>query len=368
MAVILTVILVGQYFLYSRLGIKNLGYNLTISRDEAFEGEEIEITEEIENRKILPLPWIRTEISCSRWLSFYGVSQDNSMDGQKGLISSVFILKGYQKCRRVWRVKCEKRGIFSIEDVSVVASDLFGLTKPSMVVKLQRKIRVLPSPAEVNMGELSRETYIGNNPVKRFVLPDPFMISGAKEYTGREPMNRIHWKQTARLNSPMVYNNDFTTERELLLIINMQRNFLSTTQKLTVSSMETQIKGAAFVVDYCYKNGIRSAAAANSGEGIITDSGEGYSHAVELLRVFAELENSCGEHIDDFIEKPDYEKYTDIVLITGFLSGKTEETLRKLNESGKGCLILSTDIEECSCCEVCHIPREKYYPPEGGAD
>ncbi len=167
----------------------------------------------------------------------------------------------------------------------------------------------------------------------------------------------------------MVYNNDFTTERELLLIINMQRNFLSVSQKLSVSTMEAQIKGAAFIVDYCYKNRIRSSMAANvSEEGFITESGEGYSHAVNLLRVLAELENFCGEHIDDFMNKPDYSKYTDIVLITGFLSEKTEEIFERLGETGKGCLILSTDIEECSRCEVCHIPRGRYYPPEGGSD
>ena len=64
MALILTAVLAGQYFLYAKLGLKDVSYKLSISTPEAFEGEEIEITEEITNDKWLPLPWIRTEISC----------------------------------------------------------------------------------------------------------------------------------------------------------------------------------------------------------------------------------------------------------------------------------------------------------------
>ena len=134
MALILTAVLVGQYFLYKRLGLKDLGYSLTIRRRsdgksdsgivEAFEGEELEFIEEIDNAKLLPLPWVRSEISCSRWLSFYGGAVSSKDVAQKGLISGIFTLRGRQKCRRTWRVRCEKRGVFTVEDISLTVSDL----------------------------------------------------------------------------------------------------------------------------------------------------------------------------------------------------------------------------------------------------
>ena len=211
MALILTAVLVGQYFIYKRFGLKDLSYTLTIRRRsdgksdcgivEAFEGEELEFIEEIDNAKPLPLPWVRSEISCSRWLSFYGGDAASKDGAQKGLISGIFTLRGRQKCRRTWRVRCEKRGMFTVEDISLTVSDLFGLVRSARVIKLNQQVRVLPVPADIEAGGMSSDVFIGDIPVRRFVLPDPFVISGAREYTGREPMNRIHWAQSARTGS-----------------------------------------------------------------------------------------------------------------------------------------------------------------------
>ena len=116
---------------------------------EAFEGEELEFIEEIDNAKPLPLPWVRSEISCSRWLSFYGGDAASKDGAQKGLISGIFTLRGRQKCRRTWRVRCEKRGMFTVEDISLTVSDLFGLVRSARVIKLNQQVRVLPVPADI---------------------------------------------------------------------------------------------------------------------------------------------------------------------------------------------------------------------------
>lgn len=370
MAVILAAVLVVQYLVYAKNGLKHVTYTLTISTPEAFEGDEIEVVEEIENAKALPLPWIRTEISCSRWLCFSKDTafSDKPADSQRGLVSSIFVLKGRQKCRRSWRVRCEKRGVFSIEDVSVSVSDLFGLCRPSMVVKLRQTVRVLPTPTDMECGALSTESFIGDNTVQRFVLPDPFVISGAKEYTGREPMNRIHWAQTARTGTLMAYCNEFTTERRMLIVLNMQREYHRERDRLTVSVLEAQIKAAAFMLDYCYKTRTECAMAINAAKPLVSEHGEGYEHTVEALRTLAELKNGCGQHIDDFMAGLDFHRYTDVVYIGNFISEKTAEILSGLSQSGKCCGILSTEPLETDFCEVCHIPRGRYYPPEGGDD
>ena len=372
MALLLAAILAGQYLLYSRLGLKNLSYSLTISSDEAFEGEEIEIIEEIENAKALPLPWIRTEISCSRWLTFKG--QQAAADGeQRGLISGVFLLKGHQKCRRAWRVRCEKRGVFTVEDAAVSVSDLFGLAKPTAVFGIKRSIRVLPLPADMDAGEMSSEAFIGDIPVKRFVLPDPFVISGAQEYSGREPMNRIHWAHSARIGTLMVYSSEYTTERSVLVILNMQRNGLSVQQKLSVPVLEAQIKAAAFVLDDCCKMRMQCALSANAAKPLIITADEGYEHTMNALRNLAELKNGCSEHIDDFIREQDFNGFTDVIFISCFMTQVMADTAEALYKAGKCCKLFTTDVDEESgdvppCCEVRLIPRGRYYPPAEGED
>lgn len=379
MALILAAVLTGQYLLYRRLGQKKLEYRLTLRTKgggevaadgaemlEAFEDEEIELIEELDNAKLLPLPWVRTEISCSRWLSFYGGSsvRDQRDAAQKGLISGIFTLRGRQKCRRTWRVRCEKRGVFRLEDVSITVSDLFGLVKSARVIKLDQRLRVLPVPADMESGEMSSSSFIGDIPVRRFVMPDPFVISGAREYTGREPMNRIHWSQSARSGSLMVYNNEFTTERRVLILLNIQRSYHGEKQKIGTPVLEALIKGAAFMLDRCFSTHTECALTVNSPEPVAAEPGDGTAHLMKRLRELAELKSSCGAHIDDFITTVDFHDYTDIVFISSFLDEKCGELLRGLSENGRVVTIFSTSIEETDFCEVRHIPRKMYYIPE----
>lgn len=368
MAGIVAAVLVAQYLIYKNLGLKNVTYKLTISKNEAFENDEIEVIEEIENNKWLPLPWMRSEISCSRWLSFYGGSQSVGKDAQKGLVSGVFMLKGHQKLRRTWRVRCEKRGVFRIEDITLSVSDLFGLVKPSTMFRTQEEICVLPSPCDMQMNGLSTEEFMGEQSVQRFILPDPFMISGAKEYTGREPMNRIHWAQSARTSSLMVYNNEFTTERRMLVLLNMQRVQADESIRLSVTALEAQIKAAAFALDYCYREHIAVGFAINGADSIVIPAAEGYEHTLGILRMLARLRNRCGCHIDEFVDRLDMSQYTDIIFISDFVSDKCGELMRRLMQSGKSAVLFSNEIDETGYCSVCHVPRTRTYPNESGDD
>lgn len=375
MALILAAVLAGQYFLYTARGLKKLEYSLKISVNEAFEGDEIEFVEEIDNEKYLPLPWVRTEISCSRWLTFRGqrIVPDEKNE-QRGLISGVFVLKGKQRCRRVWKVRCEKRGVHHIESVTVSVSDLFGLAKPTAVIHVDQTVRVLPVPADMDMGELSGDDYIGDMQVRRFVLPDPFVISGAREYTGREPMNRIHWAQTARMGAPMVYNNEFTTERRMLILLNMQRNAVSTEQSLPLAILEAQIKAAAYAADVCGQTGAEFSLISNTrGERLTIPAGEGGEHIIKTLRSLAEIENGCGGHIDDLLSGLDFYGMTDVIFITAFMTERLYETIERLTENGVCCKLFSAVMDEENCalpalCGMRHIPRKNYNVSGAGID
>lgn len=368
MALILTAVLIVQYAVYKNIGLDNIEYTLTIGKREAFENEEIEVIEEIQNNKWLPLPWARSEISCSRWLSFYGNSQSVGKDAQKGLVSGVFMLKGHQKLKRVWRVRCDKRGVFRIEDVTLAVSDLFGLVKPSMMFRLSEEICVLPSPCEMEEPTLSTEAFIGSNTVRRFILPDPFMICGAKEYTGREAMNRIHWGATARTGELMAFSNEFTTERRILVILNMQRMFADEKQRLPISLLEANIKAAAFLLDFCYRSHISVGFAINGEERCIIDAAEGYEHTVSILRKLARLKNRCGCHIDEFVNELDYSEYTDVLLISNILTDDCADLMRRLLARGVYTALLANEIYETDFCDVYHVPRTRTYPAESGDD
>lgn len=347
MVIILAAIVAAEFFLYDKLGFKNVTYTIKISVPEAYENDEIEIIEEIENAKRLPLVWARSEISCSPYLKFKGQNPESKKDQSlRGLVSGIFTLKGYQKCRRVWKVKCEKRGIMTIENATITVSDLFGLSKRAKMFAISDSVRVLPAPADMDSGELSGDTFIGDISVRRFVLPDPFIISGAREYTGREPMKRIHWAQTARNGRPMVFDNEFTTERRVMILMNMQRSETHV-QPLSDYNLELQIKAAAFVLDYCENAGSTECAlSANTEAALAIPAASGYEHALEVLRALAELEPTCGDYADVFFERLDLNEFTDIFLITPFVSERLGAFLNSLSLKRKTVKILTAGLAD----------------------
>ena len=370
MAVIIGVIVAVQFILYDKYGFKNVTYTVSISVPEAYEGDEIEIVEEIENAKRLPLVWARSEISCSPYLAFRGqqtvLEEHGSKKGaaavRRGLVAGIFTLRGYQKCRRVWKVRCERRGILTIENATITISDLFGMSKRANMFKVSDSVRVLPTPADMETGELSGDLFIGNMQVRRFVLPDPFVISGAREYTGREPMNRIHWAHTARSGSLMVYNNEFTTERRVMIVLNMRRG---ADKRLTLSetALELQIKAAAFVLDYCLDMSAECALCVNSAETLTIPASSGYEHTVNVLRRLAELENTVGEPLEDMLGELDFNDFTDVILITPLVTEQVGAFLAGLAAKGKCTKVFSAGLSDGAdyiprTAELIMIPRD----------
>ena len=71
-AVILLVLLVlfGEVGLYRRRGLEGLSYYCHFSETERTEGESLQFVETVTNDKTLPVPWLKAELTTSRWLDF----------------------------------------------------------------------------------------------------------------------------------------------------------------------------------------------------------------------------------------------------------------------------------------------------------
>ena len=95
MELIVLLLLVAVFFLtekwvYNRFWHKNLKYECRFSRDEVYEGDEIELIETVTNAKLLPLTWAKAEITASRWLAFAG--SQSAGTGDSRFVPSFFVL------------------------------------------------------------------------------------------------------------------------------------------------------------------------------------------------------------------------------------------------------------------------------------
>ena len=342
--ILVALIIIIEQVVLGRNLFRGVFYTIRFSCHEAMEGEKIEIIEEVINDKRLPVPWLKTEICTSSWLEFSGSSSVGA--SEERFVPSVFSLRPKQKYTRVRKVTALKRGVFSLKNVSVVATDLFGLISVSKSIAINDSIRILPTPMELVEGDLSSEELLGEITVRRFLCEDPFLISGPREYTGREPMNRIHWAGTARSGKLMAYKNDYSTENEGIIILNLQKSPLGEPRPVIPMDMETYIKAAAFIIHTFSEKRMAISLGVNGScpEGIFLSGGREQEGYMGLLRGLAEVENYCDRSFSDYVSELEFDNYTDIFVITAYIDDEMLGFARYQKRLGRNVIFYCNDI------------------------
>ena len=351
LALLIGLLVFVQNKVYRSTGLKKLDYDCRLSTAEAKQGDEIELVECFSNKKWLPLPWLKTEITTSKWLDFAG--SQSVVTGETRFVPSFFMLKSHRRVVRKWRVKCLKRGVFAVNKVTVVSTDLLGNTPLSAPMPVDASVVVLPAPLELAELFLAANRLCGDLVVRRHYIPDPFYVTGVREYTDRDPMNRIHWPATAREQRLMVQNSDFTTSQSLLLLLNAQTSYPRNYTIVDEDLLEIAIRVCATFLDQTLENGVpvrllSNTSAGEPGAPVISGESWGEEYVLDLKRTLARMQLNVTEPFDEFLSSCCQRfSATDIVLVTAYLNQAIVEFARQKRREGAGVkLLLLKSLEE----------------------
>lgn len=361
-AILIVVGISIEAFIYRKYILPYVYYNCRFSHKEVFEGEQIEIIETVSNPSGFIIPFLKSEISTSRFLDFAsGVSTVN--DTTRSL-ASLFTLKAKQKVTRSWKVKCLKRGFYKIEDTTIVAGDLLGQCQYCDVLKVEDTLTVLPKPINLETDLISYTDLQGERVVRRFILEDPFVTAGVREYTPRDSMNKIHWSITAKEGRFMVRNNEATSKQSLTVVLNMQLYKGQIKEMMEDDRIEDMIKIVAGLLDQTILMSlpvklIANACTLSEATPVVTREMWGKGHVHELFHVLSRLQNNYTDYFSHFIRSYDREiQSTDLIVVTVFIDEElTEYLLEKMRQGFcvKVCL-LAYQVD----CKV-HPDLEIYY-------
>ncbi|MCQ2465333.1 MAG: DUF58 domain-containing protein [Oscillospiraceae bacterium] len=306
--------------------LKGVEYTCSFSRDEVYEGDEIEFTEVISNRKLFAVPWMKSELTVPAALEFSELS--SVVTGKTRWVTSFFALGSYSRISRTWRVKCSHRGVFDIERIIVTATDPLGFVKRYFVLNRAQieagKITVLPLREDCDCAENENSLVTGDIFTRVRLISDPFYINGIREYRTTDHMKNINWYATARSQQLMVNKNDFTTDRDVTIVLNIQSSETGTAAVHDSAYPEKCIRICAGLIHDNCSLGRRVRLAVNDityGEMPDIQSSDEFIH----LRTLAGLELQPGAVFDDFLndilsECPDSE----IIVITSFRTEATD--------------------------------------------
>ena len=217
---VIAAVIFAEQFIYSLFAFKNLSCKYYFSKTEVTEGDIFYITEEIENRKYLPLPAVSTIVETGDCLNF--ADENGNILEQKNAFC-FYTIGMYKKIVRTWRVKATKRGRVNVDKVTVTVKDVFGLVSMLNIFSCDSSVLVLP--AEYNSRQAFDFTHStgGTSPVLTGYYSDPFNIVKISDYTYSEPLNKINWKASAKNQRLMVNYEQPAVSARILIALDVSK-------------------------------------------------------------------------------------------------------------------------------------------------
>ena len=239
----------------------------------------------------------------SRWPVPHAGVRGNVHFSREGSFSFTTWLLPHQQVRREFPLTVPNRGRYLFGDIQVFCGDFLGLQESTKTCGSYQEIVVAPTPLPGCRAEILMGGFLGDISTRRFILEDPMLTLGYREYTSRDPMKRIAWNQTARKNTLMVKQSDYTVEPSVSVIVNVQTDLTYWEEPL-----ENCFRAARSVCELLEQKGIHYSFSTNTrllgrrhtNSGI---SGLGQRHFHDVLEM---LGRSCREYtstLDQLLEQ-----------------------------------------------------------------
>lgn len=192
MYVLLGVLLVSRWL--ARQWTENLSATRVCGVSEANIGESVEVVVTVQNNGHLPVGWLLLEDSLPR----DALVQNPPRLRAEGVRLCVTQLRprGEQELR--YTVHFLMRGYYQIGPLLLESGDLFGLHRRYRVATEPKFVLVLPKVIPLRGYNLASRLPVGEVRMTHRLFEDPTRITGVRLYERGDPLNRVHWRATAR--------------------------------------------------------------------------------------------------------------------------------------------------------------------------
>lgn len=226
-------LLLATSWMSTALWFPGLTSERTIDRLMVQQGENIQVTVKVLNKRGLPVPWLFVEDPCSLPFPVRGESKRLCMlmPGQSVTLS--------------YTLTCTRRGYHRIGPTVFESGDLFGLHKRFRTASKRDYVTVLPTIAYIDTYAVSSRRPQGPVRITNRIYDDPSRINNLREYQPGDPLSKIHWKATAKTGELIVKTFEATSVTGGTLVLDLHEDsYLEETRE---SRMELAITTTASI-------------------------------------------------------------------------------------------------------------------------
>ena len=216
MLIIILMLIIGIMQYRSKwLALKEIKYDYTLSKKFIEIDEPIELVSTITNesyRFVTAIRMVEVMPNSARPFTMRVYTQEDSLGTDYVRYNSSVYLTARSEYKRKIKLNFHHRGRYVFRGAELSSgSDLLGY-KEKLHFNRLREVIVLPKAIESPQFKTIMSDFLGDISVQRFIVEDPILTIGVREYTGREPLKQMSWTHTARMNQMMVRQFDYTTE------------------------------------------------------------------------------------------------------------------------------------------------------------
>jgi uncharacterized protein (DUF58 family) len=157
-------------------------------------GESAEVTVTLANTGGLPILWVLVE----DLIPDLSLRQKPARMTVKGKRVQVASLRGNQTKSIRYTVMFQMRGYYPLGPTLLETGDVFGLHRRHRVVGKPVYVMVYPKVVPLPKYDFASERPIGEVRLQNRLFEDPTRTAGVREYQFGDPLQRVHWKVTAR--------------------------------------------------------------------------------------------------------------------------------------------------------------------------
>lgn len=205
--------------LWYRHALRHLLVRQQVNHRHLFFGEQVTLSISIENRKMLPLPWLQIDNAVTPPLAVLKPREMRLQALPHDTLVSTWLLWGYQRVTQRYHLTCNGRGFHIFGPLRLRCSDPFGWLEREITLPAQDVLVVYPLLAPIEALGLPSKFPMGKRVGPRQLLEDPLWFAGLREYQLGDDPRRIDWKASARAGELRSKMYESTTEHHLLILL-----------------------------------------------------------------------------------------------------------------------------------------------------
>jgi uncharacterized repeat protein (TIGR01451 family) len=192
MYVLLGVLVITRFL--ARAWIGNLRATRSCEVTTAEVGDKVPVTLTVRNTGSLPVPWVLLEDLLPR----EALAQRPPRLRVKGKRLSLALVRAGQDVTMRYTLQCDQRGYYQIGPLVLESGDVFGLHRRFRVETEPHFLLVYPRVVQLQGYDIASRRPIGEVRLTHRLYEDPTRIGGVRPYEAGDPLNRVHWRATAR--------------------------------------------------------------------------------------------------------------------------------------------------------------------------